>query len=264
MAFVEAQFAEENPAEYVAAYDRLLTRLGLFPAEDELADTYIELLGSQVLGLYDDETRKLYVVAREGGLGGTEKVTLAHEIDHALQDQHFTLRTVVPEGRDQGDQALGALSLIEGDATLVMTIWASTNLTPQEALELIEDAQDPEQAAVLAEAPPILRDGLVFPYEAGLSLALGLRSDGGWGAVDAAYDRPPASTEQVIHPEKYASHEQPDRGRSAVRPGDRIGAGWSVPLRTPSASSQPRIWLQTAGDREPDVIAGYHGRGLGR
>ena len=263
IAFVERQFTEENPTDYVAAYDRLLTRLGLFPADADLAETYVELLGSQVLGLYDEETDTLYVVAREGGLGATEKVTLAHEIGHALQDQHFDLGTVVPEGRDQGDAVLGALSLVEGDATLAMTLWATTNLTPQEALELVEDAQDPEQAAILERTPPILREGLVFPYEAGLTLALGLRSEGGWAGVDAAFDRPPASTEQVIHPEKYDANEAPVPVDLPSDLAARMGPGWSLDLEDTFGELQLRIWLQTAGDREPDDSEGATAEGWG-
>jgi hypothetical protein len=249
--FVAESFAEDTPADYAAASDRFLTLLGLLPEDADLTETYLELIGSQVLGLYDEKSDRLYVVSREGEVGPTERVTLAHEIDHAIQDQHFDLGSVVPDALDQGDRALGARSLVEGDASLVMALWAAANLTPAETLQLLEDAQDPEQAALMASMPPILRDTLTFQYEQGLAFALGLRTEGGWDAVDAAFDRPPASTEQVIHPEKYAADEPPVEVALPADLATRLGPGWALDLEDTMGELQLRIWLQTAGDREP-------------
>ncbi len=253
VAYVETAFAEESPPEYVAAYDRLLTRLGLLPPDDDLAEVYVELLSSQVLGLYDEETDRLYVVAGDEGIGATEKVTLAHEIAHAIQDQYFDLGSVLPEARDDGDRALGARTLVEGDASAVMALWMVANLTPTEQLELLEDAQDPEQVALLEGTPAILRDPLTFQYEQGLTFALGLQRSGGWADVDAAFSNPPASTEQIIHPEKYAADEAPVEVDLPADLAARLGAGWTLALEDTFGELQLRTWLQTAGDREPDA-----------
>jgi hypothetical protein len=261
--YVETAFAEDSPPEYVAAYDRLLTRLGLLPADDDLAEVYVELLSSQVLGLYDEETDRLYVVARDEGIGATEKVTFAHEIAHAIQDQHFDLGSVLPVARDDGDRALGARTLVEGDASAVMALWMVANLTPKEQLELLQDAQDPEQIALLERTPAILRDPLTFQYEQGLTFALGLQQTGGWADVDAAFARPPSSTEQVIHPEKYAADEAPVEVDLPAGLAARLGAGWTLAIEDTFGELQLRTWLQTAGGREPDASPDATAEGWG-
>jgi hypothetical protein len=64
-------------------------------------------------------------------------------------------------------------------------------------------------AEALGNAPPILRDQLVLPYTLGRAFAVALHARGGWPAVRAAWDAPPRSSEQVLHPEKYAAGEAP-------------------------------------------------------
>ena len=90
-----------------------------------------------------------------------------------------------------------------------MTEWASAHLTPAELVQMIGESTDPEQAKILAEMPDILKDSLLFPYTSGLDLVRSIRTAGGWPAVASLYADPPASTEQVLHSEKYASHEAP-------------------------------------------------------
>jgi len=85
-------FSEDYPPEQVAADEQLYHGLGLLPEDDKLADLYIDLLSSQVAGLYDPIKKKLYVVSKEGGVGAVEKVYYSHEYDHVLQDQNFDLK----------------------------------------------------------------------------------------------------------------------------------------------------------------------------
>lgn len=241
-----ADFERQNPAAYVAASEGLYKRLGLLPAGASLEQLQLDLLASQVLGFYDDRTKQLYVVARSGGVGPAERFTMSHEIDHALQDQHFDLAKVSPDALDQSDRTLAAHALIEGDASLVMTYWAQDNLTLAEMGQILAEGQDPSQSAILDSMPAILRETLEFPYTAGLQLTIGLQQQGGWAAVDAAFADPPASTEQVLHPEKYASHEAPV---AVVLPSDlaaRMGAGWALALEDTFGELQLKVWLQSS------------------
>src|ERR671921_2346840 len=77
--FVSDSFSKDNPAEVVAANERLLKAFDLLPADASLKDLYLNLLGSQVAGLYSPDDKKLYVVSRSGGLGPAEKTAFAHE-----------------------------------------------------------------------------------------------------------------------------------------------------------------------------------------
>jgi len=244
----EQSFSEDNPAELVEANEVLLRALGMLEEDASLTDLYVELLGSQVAGFYDPAVDELYVVARSGGLGVSERITYAHEYTHALQDQHFDLEGFGLDEIGEGDRTLGRLALIEGDATAVMSLWAQEALSPEELVDLFQESLDPESLEILERMPPILRESLTFPYQTGLQFVLGLQRDGGWDAVDAAYADPPASSEQVMHPEKYADREAP---LDVELPSDlaaEMGDGWAVTYEDTFGEFQTQVWLRNAID----------------
>jgi hypothetical protein len=244
-AFVEASFHEDNPDAEVEAFERLLQRLRLMPQDESLEALYLELLTSQVAGLYDPADEKMYVVSRTGEIGPLEKVTYAHEYVHALQDQHFDLEAFIGEERDQGDRTLARTSLVEGDATLLMFLWAQQALSAQELAEVGASA-DPASEEILARMPTILRETLLFPYTAGWSFTMRYYLQGGFDAVDAMFESPPVSTEQILHPEKYDAGELPV---AVTFPGDltaRLGSGWTSTLEDTLGEFQLAIWLRDA------------------
>ena len=95
------------------------------PQDQSLQDLYLELLGSQVAGFYDPDEKQLFVVSRSGTINGADKITFAHEYDHALQDANFDVFGQQKELLDQSDRALARAAVYEGDATLPMVLWAS-------------------------------------------------------------------------------------------------------------------------------------------
>ncbi len=232
-----------TPAEY-AAQSRFGERLGLLPAGSDLRALQLALLEEEALGFYDQDTRQMTLVQRGGAaFGPLERATLAHEYTHALQDQHFRLADLGLDDLAQGDRALARLALVEGDASLLMQQWAAQNLSFAEALKVLIQALDPRQQAVLAGMPPILQRQLTFPYLDGLTFVTGLQAAGGWTAVDAAYSRPPDSTEQILHPEKYTVGEGPV---AVTSPDDlgRLGAGWTETLTDTEGELTISVWLE--------------------
>ena len=103
---------------------------------------------------------------------------------------------------------LARQAVYEGDATLLMTQWAAANLTPADLVGLLSAASDPAAQAAMNNAPAILRDTLTFPYNNGLAYISNIQSKGGWEAVNALYKKMPASTEQILHPDKAASRRR--------------------------------------------------------
>jgi hypothetical protein len=255
-------FEKDNPPDYVAGSERLLKAFGLLAEEASLKDTYLDLLGGQVAGFYDPDAGELFVISRSGSLGPTEKVTFAHEFTHALQDQHFDYWRNADDWRDNSDLALARTALSEGDATLLMTLWSQDSLSPEELQQMYTEDLDPESLAALLAAPAILRETLLFPYTSGLNLVLGIQAAGGWASVDAAYDRPPDSTEQVLHPDKYADAEKPE---SIDLPSDaaaHMGDGWQEALRDTLGELQLSIWLKGDPASAEDAVqaaAGWNG-----
>jgi hypothetical protein len=257
-------FRKDNPPATVAANERLLKGLGLLPADANLGDLYVKLLGEQVAGLYSPDDKKLYVVSRSGNLGPAEKTTFAHEYTHALQDQNFDLSSLKLDETGEGDRGIARLSLVEGDATLVMTLWQIQHLSQIELLQLIGQSLNPEVSGSLDAMPAYLRESLLFPYTAGLAFVQALQATGGWGAVNDAFTNPPASTEQVLHPEKYAAREAPVDVTLPADLAAKMGAGWSKGLEDTLGEFQLKVWLDqvAAGSSAPsptEAAAGWGG-----
>jgi hypothetical protein len=225
----------------------MLKLMGLIEPDASLADLYIDLLGSQVAGLYSPDDKQLYVVSKSGALGPTEKTTFAHEYTHALQDQNFDLSGMDLDQIGEGDRAIARLSLIEGDATLVMSLWQIDNLSQAEIMQLLGESLDPEATRILQEMPAALRETLLFPYTRGLTFTQGVQATGGWEAVNEAFANPPASTEQVLHPEKYTAHEAPVKVDLPDDLATRLGKGWTVGLEDTLGEFQLSLWLSDAG-----------------
>jgi hypothetical protein len=188
----------------------LLEVLGAMEPGFDLRDLQLRMLAEQTIAVYDFDARSIYLVADQisgGDPGADGRLVLAHELTHALQDQHFDLKRVLPADAENSDAATAALALVEGDAMLTMRIWGRQFLRPNEKRALGDDAivKDP----VLDSAPLVVRGELLFPYEAGWVFAQLLHQDGGYAAIDRAFARPPRSTEQILHPEKYAGGEAP-------------------------------------------------------
>jgi hypothetical protein len=260
-AYITRSFNEDNPESLVKGTETLYKSLLLMPQDASLESLYIELLTSQVAGLYDDKTKQMYVVSKSGAIGPAEEVTYAHEFTHALQDQHFGLRSVVGDAKDQGDRTLARTTLVEGDATLVMSLWAQANLTIAE-LSQVATATDPASEAVLAKMPAILREPLLFPYTAGLTLVLGDYQRGGFGVVDERFGNPPDSTEQILHADKLASGEKPIPVTFPADLATRLGTGWSVALQDTLGEFQLEILLRDAGGA-PSSVSGPAAAGWG-
>jgi len=236
-------FDEDYPPEQVAADEQLYHGLGLLPKDQKLADAYIDLLSSQVAGLYDPLKKKLYVVSKEGGVGPVEWVYYSHEYDHALQDQNFDLQKIQDGLDDKTDEALARQSLVEGDAYVLMTYWLQQNLTPEEIGQVIQASSDPEAQAALQRIPPIVQTQITFSALQGTQWVAGIQMGGGWGAINAAFAEPPVSTEQILHLEKYSAHEAPIAVDLPDDLASKMGPGWSVVLEDTMGEHQTSIWL---------------------
>jgi hypothetical protein len=256
------QFDEETPADYLAANERLYKALGLIPVDADLRTLSLDLLSGGVAAFYRSDEHKLYVVSSDGEAGASERFYFSHEYDHALQDENSTIFSDQEGVLDQSDRLLARQAVYEGDATLLMSQWAAANLTPGELFELLGEAADPAAQAAMDDTPPFMVETLTFPYTTGLGYVSSIQSAGGWKAVDAYFDRMPASTEQILHPEKYAAGEAPVDVALPADLASRLGTGWSVPLEDTFGEFQTGAWLREAGldaDTASDAAAGWGG-----
>ena len=193
-----------------------LKRLGLIPADSDYKSLVIDLLTDQIAGFYDPKTKELYIA--DWIDESLQRPVLAHEIDHALQDQSFNLTRLIRPIKDNGDAQLARQALVEGDGLALMIEFSLAEMNieqdpwaePAMATLLTQQVQK-SALGEMADAPLVIRESLLFPYLGGLGLVAHARRGQPWSRVDAMYKNPPASTEQVIHPEKYFAGELPRR-----------------------------------------------------
>jgi len=164
-AYLEKDFTENNPAEELRTEKAELVMLDLLPPDYDLPTHLLELSQEQVIGFYDDETNEMVVLGDLNQIGPAEGVTFAHEYDHALEDQNFNLQSLPLHSKDNSDLAMAALSVAEGDATLVMNIYAHQYLSLTEIEELAQSTEGNNTA--FDAAPPVIRETLLFPYYPG-------------------------------------------------------------------------------------------------
>ena len=207
-----------EPRSVQAADEELLELLGLLPSGSSLRDIQGSILQDQVAGYYDTQSKRLALV-RGASSGAIGEITLAHELTHALDDQSFGIHDV---GGATNDRALAYTALLEGDATLIMSRYAQRYVSGTGLLGAALSAG----GGGAAKLPPFIESSLEFPYLTGEAFVAALYEVArGWKLVNFALDnRPPVSTEQVMHPLKYEADEKPLPLR--LRVGPLLGAGW--------------------------------------
>ncbi|MCA1737056.1 MAG: hypothetical protein LC739_13455 [Actinobacteria bacterium] len=198
---------EQIEEEYEdAEVDEALFRvLGLIGPEYDLLENLTALYGAQVAGYYHFDTKELVVTARNEEFSPLEEVTLVHELTHALTDQVHAFNDEYNElfDSERFDEGSAFQSVIEGDATLVESLFAQ-QLNPEEQQELLEEAFADDNSA-FEDAPEFIQDSLIFPYQEGTAFTQAKWVEGGFAAIDALYEAPPISTEQILTPTDYPS-----------------------------------------------------------
>ena len=178
-----------------------------------------DVLKEQVVGFYDRDLDKVFVpdvrLKSESDLF-EQRAVLAHEVQHALQAQHF------PRLRPStsSDEAIAHLALLEGDAMVAMgallgaeagapvgrTLRRIAEVTKRVPLANVTRGEDHVQ---LDKALEVTRKRLSFPYEEGMLFVSDIYRAGGFPLVDRMYTTPPRSSAQILHPEKYLAGELP-------------------------------------------------------
>jgi hypothetical protein len=214
---------EDTTPEELRASEITLKKLGLIPPEMQLRPFIISLLTEQVAGYYDPKAQQFYL-ADWIDLDG-QKPVMAHELAHALQDQHFNLRRFDKWPKGDSDAELAAHALIEGDATLAMQYYIMRN--PLRALAFMRsiEANGSGSTELIEKAPRVLRDSLLFPYQQGMEFVSQLYKRDGWKQISQAFTELPQSTEQILHSEKYFAHEAPVKLQLPDVAG-ALGANW--------------------------------------
>ena len=222
-----------KPKEIYA--DELSLKLfGLVPADFDLRKSTVDLLTEQAAAFYDYQEKKLFML--NSASFSSEEMTLAHELSHALADQHFDLSKFIEDANENDDENLAHTAVVEGQASWLMLAYqmrqqgVDSPPTP-EMLATIEESAESSAAGypVLQHSPLYIQQSLMFPYTAGIKFFDAVYKKMGKQAFGAVFTDPPKDSAQVIHPERYFHHDNPSRPElprvQLTKEGKEIGTG---------------------------------------
>jgi hypothetical protein len=226
--YLNQKFAEDESARRMQRDEIVLKKFGLLDRDFALKPFLLALLKEQIAAYYDSKTKTVYML---DWLGVDEqRPVLAHELTHALQDQHTDLEKWTDQtpddvslnssddtshlAKDEMDTARVAVA--EGQATAVMMDYMlkpkgmSLIKDPEIMDGLKEEMSSSENSPVLARAPLLLSESLIFPYREGLSFEQDVWMDKGQAAAFAGtLDRPPTSSWEILNPLEYEKRHVP-------------------------------------------------------
>jgi hypothetical protein len=248
-----ADLDSRYPPRRRRADEALYKTLALIDPGANLRDLTGSLFEEGVAGYYDTRDGRLRVVTGAGtGNRVISEITLAHELDHALEDQQFDFED--PKSSD--DRALAYTALVEGSATSVMGDYLLSHFSGEEALGSLLGTVGQDTG----DLPPFLEAQVLFPYLEGETFVADLRRRAGdrWDLVDTAFRlRIPESTEQILHPDAYFDAEEPMRVR--LQAGKALGAGFIRATAGTWGELQTREMLALGGGNSKEAAEGWGG-----
>jgi hypothetical protein len=223
--YLREKFDEDQGAKRLAREEIVLKKFGLLDRDFHLRPFMIGLLTEQVAGFYDDKTKTVNLL--DWIQPEEQKPVLAHELTHALQDQRVGLTKWSVVGSeaiarnaqednehiqtDEADSARDAVT--EGQAMVVFLDYSLRPVgktlanSPEMMDRLKETLSDTSGSPMMARAPLLLQQSLLFPYSQGMSFEDAVLVRGGKDAAfSAVLANPPASTFEILHPEAYMAH----------------------------------------------------------
>ncbi len=212
--FLNKRIKDVAKPEDLRAEELTLKKFGLVPQDFDLAKNTIELLTEQAAAFYDYDRKKLFVTDTTSS--ETQEPVLSHEIAHAIADQNFNLAKFIKAGRKSDDGSTARLAVMEGQATWLMSELLARKLGQSlkdspALLAMMSGASDggEGQFPVFDNSPLYLRLTLVFPYTKGMLFQNAIFERDGKKGFSEVFLKPPVSTQQILHPEKYFSGVKP-------------------------------------------------------
>jgi hypothetical protein len=225
--YLDEKFDDDQGAKRLQRDEIVLKKFGLLDRDFQLKPFLVALLKEQIEAYYDSKSKTVnlldWVDVEE------QKPVLAHELTHALQDQHANLEKwddQTPDdvstdssgdtdhlAKDEMDTARDAVA--EGQATAVMMDYVlkpmgKSLVKDPEVLDVVKEQMTGSDSPVMARAPLLLSESMLFPYREGLSFEQDVWMDEGQNAAFAgALDRPPTSTWEIINPREYEKKHIP-------------------------------------------------------
>jgi hypothetical protein len=209
--FLKEQIRQTVKPEEIRAEEVTLKKFGFVPQDFDLQKTTIDLLTEQAAAFYDFHRKKLFI--SDWAAENMREEALVHELGHALADQNFPIQKFLGKNSNDSEESLARETVVEGQASWLMIEYAlrrqgKTLADPDTArVFLKEDSDDTgggdSEYPVFSKAPLYLKRTLMFPYEEGERFQQAVFLKDGKDAFALLFRKPPVTTSQVIHPERY-------------------------------------------------------------
>ncbi len=231
------ELADSLAGDELRALSRLAVAGGMLPEGTDLAMLAASFTAASAGATYSPLDGRVLIVAGQGAdAPARDESLITHEYVHALQDQHFDLFKLLAARPYNFDRAEAAFAVVEGDAMNVQrrreqteAVWSRRTL---EEIGRSEDARFGDyRREVGAFFPPLLTETFIFRYRDGARFVEAVRRESGARGVDELFRRPPASSEQILHAEKYFAREQPREVTLDEAP--FAANGWTAAAATP-------------------------------
>lgn len=229
--YVVEQMREQYPPAKLRGDQLSLERFGLIPKNFSLEKTLVNVLTEQVAAYYDPKRKEFYVA--DWIPVELQRPIMAHELTHALQDQNYNLGHWLDEVRENDDALLARDSVLEGSATAVMFefLFAPLGQSVAEMNDLDELLRMSflaglESQETLQQAPPYLRDVLLFPYLSGARFFQQMLNVRGWKATGELFARPPRSSREILHPDVYLAQNPAPQPVELPALASAVAADW--------------------------------------
>ncbi|HEV2176030.1 MAG TPA: ImmA/IrrE family metallo-endopeptidase [Terriglobia bacterium] len=222
---VEQYLADNVHSEYTAAEmhaeEASLKAFGLVPADFNLERFLVRFYTEQAAGFYDPRRKTMFIA--DWVEPEQQKLVLAHELTHALQDQSFDLEKYEFAERGNDDATAARQAVVEGYATAAMMqeLMPGMDLASlPEIRPLMEQmvGQQMKQFPVFSQAPFFFRFQALFPYAAGLSFMQKGLQLGGWKKLNLLFAQPPETTREIFQPEAYFEPGSPAATPDTAKP----------------------------------------------
>jgi hypothetical protein len=210
-AYVLKQMDDEKDAKERYASARSAEAFGLIPKGFDLDSFLVDLLTEQIAGLYDPKAHEFYIA--DWIPADEQRMVMAHELTHALQDQQFDIEPWVRAARPNDDAEIAREAVLEGSAMAGMLEYElrdkGLKLKDLPEFDPSVFVGDLAETPILKKAPAFIKDSLMFPYFSGLTFSIDVIKSGGWPAFNSVFARPPANSQQILHPDVYFANRVP-------------------------------------------------------
>ena len=204
-AYLLQKMKEDKDADKRYADQKTMEKFGLIPKDYPLDQTLVSVLTEQIAGLYDPDSQEFFIA--DWTSPADERPVMSHELTHALQDQHFHIDKWTDAAKPNDDAELARDAVIEGSAMAAMVDYEFDGKGSIRDLPEFDPSLflgDPGSSPELAKAPKVVQDELLFPYISGIKFTQQLLKAGnGWPDFYKVFEKPPASTQQIMHPDLY-------------------------------------------------------------